>query len=223
MIAVSMDLERLQADACAGDPEARAELIRRFYPQVQQMVHRELDRDYRRQHRWILPLFSTGDIVQEVFTGVIQSLDSFVAEDEESFVRYLTTLVKHRLVDALRHHEAGRRDVRREVRADSPADTQAPGIALPGDDPTPSLAASLGEQLEAFRGVLDSFPERERALLELRLVEQESWAEVAQKLGFPTADAARKSFNQVQARMLVRLRARGVQPPTLDGGRDDVS
>ncbi len=205
-----MDLKRLQALAIAGDRDAQAELIRRFYPQVQQMVHRELERDFRKQHKWILPLFSTGDIVQEVFTGVMQSLDDFEVEDEESFARYLTTLVKHRLVDALRHHEAGRRDARRQVAPPTSAESGGPV-----DDPTPSIAAAISEQLTAFREVLDTFQMRERTLLELRLVEQEQYADVAQKLGYPTADAARKAFNQAQAKLVVKLKRRGIHPPTL--------
>ncbi|MCA8943672.1 MAG: sigma-70 family RNA polymerase sigma factor [Planctomycetes bacterium] len=204
-----MDLDRLQELACSGDRDAQAELIRRFYPRVQRMVHRELERDFRRQHRWLLPLFSTGDIVQEVFTGVIQSLDTFRAEDDDAFVKYLSTLVKHRLVDAVRHHEAGRRDARRQV---APPTSVGPGA---GDDPTPSLAASISEQLRAFREVLDAFPERERRLLELRLVEKEPFADLADKLAFPSSDAARKAFNQAQARLVVKLRSRGIHPPTI--------
>lgn len=205
-----MDLERLQELASAGDRDAQAELIRQFYPRVQQMVHRELERDFRRQHRWLLPLFSTGDIVQEVFAGVIQSLDTFRAEDDDSFVKYLSTLVKHRLVDAIRHHEAGRRDARRHV-----APTTSIESGGPVDDPTPSLAASISEQLRAFREVLDGFPERERALLELRLVEKEQYSDIADKLAFPSDDAARKAFNQAQARLVVKLRAKGINPPTI--------
>jgi RNA polymerase sigma factor (sigma-70 family) len=205
-----MDLVRLQERAAAGDAEARAELIRTFYPRVREMVHRELDRDFRQKHRWILPLFSTGDIVQEVFESVVTGLDRFEVEGEDAFVRFVSTLVKHRLVDAIRHHEAARRDARRR-QEDELGVPAAVGVAA--KDPTPSLAASLGEQLRAFREALDTFPERQRALLELRLVEEQPWATVAEQLGYPSPDAARKAFHETQARLLLRLRRRGVQGP----------
>ncbi len=206
-----MDLTRLTALAAAGDVVARDELVSRYLPDVRELVHRELAADFRRQHRWILPLFSTGDIVQEVFVSVVTSLDRFEGEDEAAFTRFLVTLVKHRLVDAVRHHEAGCRDVRRQEAA---ADEFGP-VA----DPTPSIAASLGEQVGIFRTVLGSFDVRERTLLELRLVDELPFATLAERLGYGTEDTARKAFRSAQARLLVRLRARGLEAPGQDRER----
>ncbi len=212
MIRTVMDLARVQSLASAGDADAQAELIRTYYPRVRKMVHQELDRDFRRHHRWILPMFSTGDIVQEVFVGVIRDLDRFEGDGEDAFVRFLATLVKHRLVDAVRFHESARRDVRRNLEADKP---EAP---VPMDaDPTPSLVASVAEQIATFREVLESLPLRERSLLELRLVETEPYAVIAERLGYPSADAVRKAFRSAQARLLVALRRRGVRAPDETG------
>jgi hypothetical protein len=47
----------------------------RCYPKVRAIVHNQLEHDFRKHHRWILPLFSTGDIVQEVFVGVVNGID----------------------------------------------------------------------------------------------------------------------------------------------------
>jgi len=60
--------------------------------------------------------------------------------------------------------------------------------------------------------VLDGFPARERALLSLRLEQQLEYEQLAQQLAFPSADAARKAFHAVQARLLLRLRQRGLDP-----------
>ncbi len=205
-----MDLARLTAQAAAGDLVARDELVCRFLPDVRELVHRELASDFRRQHRWILPLFSTGDVVQEVLLSVVTSLDRFEGDDDSAFTRFLVTLVKHRLVDAIRHHEAGCRDVRRNAArgGEEGADDFA-AVA----DPTPSLAASLGEQVGIFRDVLTSFDLRERTLLELRLVDELQFSELAQRLGYGSEDSARKAFRAAQARLLVRLRARGLESP----------
>jgi RNA polymerase sigma factor (sigma-70 family) len=207
IICRTVDWQPDLAGAIAGDRDALGRIVTRFYPRVEAQVHRELQQDFRRHHAWILPLFSTSDIVQEVFLSVVQSLGSFVPQDEESLVRYLTTLVKHRLVDAVRHHEADRRDERR--RATPPDDTT--GITPPAADPTPSMIASVAEQIGLFREVLAGFDERERRLLELRLAGEQPWAAIATQLAYPSEDAARKAFRSAQSRLLVRLRARGMR------------
>ncbi len=203
-------LTDLARRAAQGDAGARAALLEAAYPRVRAMVHRELELDFRRNHRWILPLFSTGDIVHNVFEGVLASLDSCASEDDAALLRFLAALVKHRLIDAVRHHEAERRDPRRA----QGLETAGGGlVAAVGDDPTPSMHAALGEQVRIFQEVLDSFPARERALLEMRLVEDKPWDEVATALGWPSGNAALKAFRGAKARLLIRLRARGIEAP----------
>ena len=205
-----MNLVRTLELARAGDQEARDQILERFYPKVQKIVHNQLQHDFRKHHRWIMPLFSTGDIVQEVFVGVVNGLDGFEGENEEALAQFLSAIVRNRLLDALRYHEAGRRDVRRKV--EEP--TVGMGAVAPAvGDPTPSLAASVGEQLRVYREVLLTLPERQRMLLRLRLENEMPFAEIAEKLGHASADAARKAFRDAQARMLVKLRARGIKPP----------
>lgn len=190
-----------------GDSAATTELIDRLYPKVQAIVHRELERDFRQRHKWILPLFSTRDIVQDVFADVVGGLDeSADFPNEAAFVGYLSTMVRHRLLDAVRHNEAGKRDVRRRTDAsgtmiDRMAKTQSS---------TPELAANLAEQAELLRAVLDEFPERHRALLTLRMMDGETFPSIATKLGYASAETARQAFLDSQAKLLVKLRARGL-------------
>jgi RNA polymerase sigma factor (sigma-70 family) len=209
------DLPRNLAAVKAGDQEARAVLFDRFHGRVREIVHRQLQHDFRKNHRWILPLFSTGDIVQEVFLGVVHhQLDGFVGTDEEAFVQYLTAIVKHRLVDAMRYHEASRRDVRRRVEQSTQDTTRAGAMSdAAAGDATPSIAASIGEQLGVYNEVMDEMPQKQRRLLELRMEKEESFATIADVLGIASADAARQSFRLAKAKLLVRLRARGLQPP----------
>jgi RNA polymerase sigma factor (sigma-70 family) len=199
-----MQLAELIQRAAAGDGEARDRLIADFYPEVKRMVHRQLDADFRHRHRWMLPLFSTGDVVQDVFCGVLGAIGDFRPDDEGAFLRYLTTLVKHRLIDAVRYYEAGRRDGRRQV------EFGTAGAPEPEVDATPSAVAAVAEQLAAYRSVLEALPLRERTLLELRLGDGERFEAVAEKLGYPSADAARKACNRAQAHLLVRLQRLGI-------------
>ena len=185
------------------DPDARSELIERYYPVVQRIVHKELGGQLRRRRPWLAAMFSTGDVVQDVFLAVIREVDGIRCEQEGALITYLSQAVRTRLIDAVRFHEAERRDARR-VRGEQE------GLLDPvSSQPTPSTAAALSEQLEAFEGALSSLSARDRDLIILRLEASTPFAAIADALGMPTADAARKAFAAAQARMLVKLRMAG--------------
>lgn len=194
----------------AGDADARDALVRAFYPRVQAAVHRQLEGDFRRRHQWMLPLFSTRDVVQDVFVGVVDGLAGRSFADEDAFVGYLCTAVRNRLLDAVRFHEAHKRDARRDARG-----TDTSVVVRQADDraPVPVLAAQLAEQAGVLREVLAAMPEKQRRLIELRIVDEETFPAIAEQLGYASAETARQAFTEAQARLLVKLRARGLRPP----------
>lgn len=195
------------AAAAAGDRAAQDEVVARCYPHVQRLVHRDLDRDFRRNHGWILPLFSTHDVVHEVLVAVVADLRDTSFDGPAKFHAYLGTLVRHRLLDAVRHHEAARRDRRRQA-AEPTAGLAA--VAPDGREATPTLAASLGERAEIVRAALQELPERQRRVLELRLLEEATFPAIATALGYASEETARQAFRDAQARLLVKLRVRGL-------------
>jgi RNA polymerase sigma factor (sigma-70 family) len=187
-----------------GDKHALGELLRVYYPTVQGLVHRSLAGQVRPRKPHLMPAFSTGDIVQEVFLNVIRGLEQFEGMTEESFVSFLVTAIRNRLVDSMRFHEADRRD-RRRTTDDSASEF------TPGTTTSPPDKAANAEQLETLRKVLATFPERERLLLRERLERELPFAEIATMLGYPSEDAARKAFNTANAKLSVRLRSAGVR------------
>lgn len=199
-------LPRLLEAARAGDAKARDELCSRFYERVRGLVHHQIQQRLRRPGHGALARMSTGDVVQDVLLEVLRGLDRWEGDDEEAFVGLLATLVEHRIVDSVRHHQAACRDVRRH-------DDIGPVTAGAGHDETPSLVASGNEALAIYREVLASFPDRERALLTLRLEDALEFKDLAARLAYPSPDAARKAFHSVQARLLLRLRRRGIVMP----------
>jgi RNA polymerase sigma factor (sigma-70 family) len=145
-------------------------------------------------------------MVQEVFHSLMADLDSIQARTEGAFVGYLSTVIRNRVVDSIRFHQAARRDRRRN--AEEIDDLQA----LAGE-PSPSFQASSAEQLDAFCRALECFPERTQLLLRERLERGTPFADLAQQLGFPSADAARKALYAAQAKLLVHMRRAGIQAP----------
>jgi RNA polymerase sigma factor (sigma-70 family) len=204
-----------------GHADARERLATLLYPRVADAVHRELARDYRRHHAWLLPLFSTGDIVQEVLAAALRSLaGDDVPDDEDGLARYLTTLVRNRIVDMIRFHEAGRRDARRRLSIDEGDGIDAPGMAA-----GPATSADLRDRVRGFEEVLGGFPPRIRMLLQMRMVDGLEFEEIASRLGWASRSACNKAFLQARARLLLRLRERGIdagRAPDLDAGGPDA-
>ncbi len=198
-----MEMSELLANA--GDPAVREQIYRRYYAQVQAIVHRRIQADLRNPGSPMLALFSTGDIVQETFVATLGQLDRVEAQSEAQFVAYLAGIVAHKLQNEIRRHEAHCRDVRRNV-AGPPAETH--GTDAPD---SPLQAAADGETAAIYREVLATFGEREQQLLTLRMEEQAEFTQLATDLDYPSADAARKAYHAVRARLLVRLRMRGIQ------------
>lgn len=201
------ELSALIVTASGGDAAAVARVVEACYEPVRAIVHRDLANDFRRRHRWILPLFSTQDVVHEVLTAVVASLDDTSFDAPERFYAYLGTLVRHRLLDAVRFHEAGRRDERN--RTAEPTGGMAE-LARDAREATPTFAASLGERAALVRDALQELPERQRRLLELRLLDDATFPEIRDALGYASDETARQAFLGAQARLLVKLRVRGL-------------
>ncbi|MCA8952789.1 MAG: sigma-70 family RNA polymerase sigma factor [Planctomycetes bacterium] len=184
--------------AQSGDRGALDQLCAACYPEVQVQVHNALRRDYRGRRPWLSTLFSTGDVVHDVFLGVVRDLDRFRGSSRLEFVGYLAKLTRNRLIDVIRFHEAGCRDERRVQHS---AD-----LSAEPNGPPPEVIAMTAEEAARVNRVLDSFSERDRALLRGRLEDGDTFEQLARSLGYASADSARKMFHTLQARLLLRLR-----------------
>jgi RNA polymerase sigma factor (sigma-70 family) len=139
-----------------------------------------------------------------VFAGVLDDLSSFDGEVENEFVAYLAAVVRNRIIDSVRFHEAVRRDRRRHRGSVS-------GICAAGLVDVESLAVR-DEELRRFTEIFEKLPRRARLVLDERVSCRRSFHEIARRMGFPTAEAARKAFHRTKARVLVLLRAHGLEP-----------
>lgn len=181
-----------------GDAVAIEALFERFYEKVQRMVHLNLARDLRTTRPWLLARFSTGDVVQDVFRSLLGNLSGFRGDTEEAFVGYLAMVVRNRLIDAIRFHEAAQRDGRRGA-GDADVDLRASHEAEPGDH------AASAEELHRFEAALSTLEERDRLLLRERLERGTSFEELAKVLGYGSRDAARRAFYASKARLAIEL------------------
>lgn len=205
------DVGALLHAARSGDRPALDEIVRRFYGRVERAVHRRLQLRFRRNNHWILAAFSTGDIVHGVFLKVLGGPLKLDHPTLDTLISYLAKTIENQIVDMTRFHHASRRDVRREdrPRANDAPDPVAQARAQSG---TPSREATENEHLAIYAEILQSFTDRERSVLEMRLENHSTFDDIARRLGFKTADVARKAFHAAKAKLLVKLRARGLDP-----------
>jgi len=185
-----------------GDTEALDALATRFYPTVQRIVHHRLATDLRTSRPWLTARFSTGDVVQEVFQAVLRDLDAFAGESEDAFVGYLAMVVRNRIIDAIRFHQAERRDGRRTRTAPTAFDPAQDGL-----DPVAEVAST--EQVERFFEALAQFEPREQLLLRARFEGVASFEALAAQLGYGSESTARRVFYTAQAKLSLLLKVRG--------------
>jgi RNA polymerase sigma factor (sigma-70 family) len=185
-----------------GDVEALNELTERFYPAVQALVHHRLATDMRHRRPWLAARFSTGDVVQSVFEGVLRDIGTFAGRSEEAFVGYLATVVRNRILDAVRFHEAAQRDGRR-------MHSITPEFDAEGREVDPAEAAISAEGMEQLMAALARFEPRVQHLLRARMEGLASFRELAEQLGYGSESAARRAFFDAQARLSLDLRGDG--------------
>ncbi|MBL8842287.1 MAG: sigma-70 family RNA polymerase sigma factor [Planctomycetes bacterium] len=149
-----------------------------------------------------------SDVVQEALVDAVTHLDSFEARGEGSFRRWLSALLRNRLLMTIQHCLGRKkRDARREQRLDSDTASKASGLRLASPQSSPSAAAMRGERRRQLERALATLPADYAQVLRLVRLEEKSIAEAAAAMG-RTENAVKKLL----ARALLALR------DALDGG-----
>jgi RNA polymerase sigma-70 factor (ECF subfamily) len=177
----------------AGDPEAAAEVVRRYEPVIRSRLRVWL----RMQDPRLRRLFDSVDVCQSVLASffVRASSGQYDLEQPEQVLGLLVRMARHKLVNQVARQQAQRRDVRR-VEGTGLEDLQ---VAAP--DPSPSEWCASQELLQEFRRRLS---EEERALAERRS-QGHDWATIAAELG-GTPDGRRMQLTRALDRVAQELR-----------------
>jgi len=163
-----------------GDAEAIELLFARHLKPLQRWASGRLP-------KWARDLADTDDLVQDTLLRTFKRMEDFEARRLGSLQAYLRTAVLNRLRDELRRK--GRQ----------PETTDLDGLSYDGQSP---IEATIGrETVEDYeRGLARLKPEEQEAIVG-RVEMGYTYEELAQVLGKPTPDAARKAAQ----RALVRL------------------
>lgn len=175
----SGDHERLRTwieDARAGGADGMYALYHRFGPDLRRFARRRMAPALQ---RWVTP----EGLVSRVLCEVLRGLWSLPADNvEEDLRRRLYRVAKCRIAD-----EAQR--TRRYV-GESVAPSSRVGGRVGGDE---TGIVTREDARHWMRQLLERLPREQRDLIQLRMYEELSWREIAERLG-RREDAVRKRF-----------------------------
>jgi RNA polymerase sigma-70 factor (ECF subfamily) len=171
--------------ARSGDRGAVEALLQRCLPEVRRWAHGRLPPHAREA-------LDTGDLVQEAALHLLQRVDTFEPRHVGAMQAYLRQSVINRIRD----------EIRRVTRRPAPAElVNEP----PADDPSPLELTIQHETYERYRTALARLTARDRELVVARMEAQWSLAQIAEKFGFTTADAARMAVGRAVKRLAGEL------------------
>jgi len=171
----------LVLQARGGDRMALEALLERCLPPLKRWAHGRLPAHARG------PL-DTGDLVQEAALHVLARLDKFEPRHVGAMQAYLRMSVINRIRDEIRR--VGRRPEAVELPDDAPSDTTSP-----------IEAAIREEAYQRYRQALTHLRPRDREMVVARVEVQWSIAEIAQRFGMVSVDAARVAVSRSLKRL----------------------
>jgi RNA polymerase sigma-70 factor (ECF subfamily) len=170
-----------------GDRQAVEALLQRCLPDLRRWAHGRLPPAARGS-------LDTGDLVQETVLHVLRRLDTFQPRHVGAMQAYLRQSVINRIRDEVR--KIGRH----------PTPVELPGD-LEGDQTSPLEAVVESEAYERYRAALGQLVPKDREMIVARVEAQWSLAEIAQRFGMPTPDAARMAVSRALRKLTERLQS----------------
>jgi RNA polymerase sigma-70 factor (ECF subfamily) len=170
-----------------GDKDALERLIHRHLAPLRRYVSGRLP-------RWARDLSDTDDLVQDTLLRTFSRMDGFEVRGAGALHAYLRQAVMNRLRDELR----------RKGRAPALVDVDDLDVAGQGSPLEDAIGAEAAARYVAALARLE--PEEREAIIG-RVEMEYSYADLADVLGKPTADAARKATRRALLRLAEEMKA----------------
>ena len=175
-------LERIRG----GDRDALERLVARHVAPLRRWVSGRLP-------RWARDLADTDDLVQDTLLRTFQKIGQFENRGVGALQAYLRQAVLNRVRDELRH------------KARTPLMVDGDGLSLEAEG-SPLEEAIGREALGRYEAALARLTQDEREVIIGRVEMEYSYAELAEMLGKPTADAARKAARRALLRLAEEMK-----------------
>jgi RNA polymerase sigma-70 factor (subfamily 1) len=188
-----------------GDGRALGALFERYYPRILRMVRGRLSAELRAE-------MDSGDALHEALLNALKGLPDFEVRTNQELAAWFVRVVENHLRSAGRAAHAQKRDRDREVPLESlksGGDESSPDGRPADVGATPLELTSLSEQHQIYRECVEELEPDQREVIQLRLGQRLSWADIAERTG-RSPDAARMFFGRAAAELQKILRRRGL-------------
>jgi len=169
-----------------GDKDALERVIQRHLAPLRRYVTGRLP-------RWARDLADTDDLVQDTLLRTFSRMDAFEVRGVGALQAYLRQAVMNRLRD----------EMRRKGRAPALVDLDELDVAGPGSPLEEAIGAEAAARYVAALARLE--PEEREAIIG-RVEMEYSYSDLADVLGKPTADAARKATRRALLRLAEEMK-----------------
>lgn len=155
--------------------------------------------------------FDTSDIVQETMTEALRALPDFHGRSRGEILAWLRRILAHVLAHQRRHHEAAKRDARKEVSLDAELGdaTRVLARVLGTSAGSPTKIAEAAEREVRLAIALDRLSEDHREVIVLRTIQSLPFEEVAQRMD-RSSGAVRMLWGRAIAEMGKALKDLGI-------------
>lgn len=193
------EIERLIQEAKAGSRVALGQLLEAYRHLLLWQAAGKLPAHLRAKE-------GMSDLVQDTFLEAQRDFEHFRGTSEPEFQAWLGQILTHNAHNLARKYGTVRRNIGREEPLDNSGRPGNPCSGLPADTPSPSSAASSGEEWALLDRALARLAEKDRQVIELRHLDQLTFPEVGWKLGI-SAEAARKCFARAIEKLQEQIEA----------------
>ena len=170
----------------SGDAQALNRLLQRYLPRLSRWASGRLP-------KWARDLSDTDDLVQDTLARSLSNLSRFRPQGEGALQAYLRRAIVNRIKDEIRRR--GRQPELTALESAVVADVQSP------------LEMAIGSELMArYDRALERLSEEDKEAVIARIELGCSYAEIADALGRPSADAARMAVSRALVRLAEELR-----------------
>jgi RNA polymerase sigma factor (sigma-70 family) len=175
----STRLQGLLDRARQGDDAARQDLLAAAYDRLLRLARQIFRQDFAR----LKNRHHTESVLHEALLRMLRApADRAAFPTPLDFFRYSAVVIRHTLLDMIRHHARRGREAPQPAGEDTPA-------AEPGDrSDDPAVAAMWSE----FHRKVEELPEEERAVVDLHWYHDLSQAETARLLGLHEKAVSRR-------------------------------
>jgi len=173
-----MSDDELASRARTGDEEALVALLERYGPVVRAKLQGKVDA------RW-QSVLSDDDVMQETYADAFLSISQFEPQGERAFLRWLTTLARNNLLDAVKGLKAAKAGGGRVQAASQVGDDSRARLLedLSGSSTSPSQHAARNEATVILNRSIVELPAAYREVVTLYDLEGRPVEEVAAACG----------------------------------------